>query len=259
MLETLPEFLGLSLTQLLASVAITLFAGLVKGAIGFAMPLIMISLLGSVMVPALALAALILPVTVTNLQQALRQGPREAWDSGWAYRRFILWMAVFIFVGAQMVLILPQGLLLGLLGVPVTLYALVQLAGRSLRITIRRRGRAEAGLGAVAGFYGGMSGVWGPPLLVYLISMNVEKRESVRIQGVVYMLGGLLLIAAHAQSGVLNAQTLPLSAALLVPALAGMWIGFRLQDRMDANRFRFWTLVLLAVSGLNLVRRAVMG
>jgi hypothetical protein len=55
---------------------------------------------------------------------------------------------------------------------------------------------------------------------------------------------------------VLNAQTLPLSALLVLPSLIGMWVGFRLHDRLDPARFRRWTLVILAVSGLNLLRRA---
>jgi hypothetical protein len=38
-----------------------------------------------------------------------------------------------------------------------------------------------------------------------------------------------------------------------------MLVGFRLQDRLDPVRFRWWTLVLLLLTGMNLCRRAVMG
>ncbi|MCS5601023.1 MAG: sulfite exporter TauE/SafE family protein, partial [Paracoccus sp.] len=61
---------------------------------------------------------------------------------------------------------------------------------------------------------------------------------------------------AHLASGVLNARTLPLSVLLVLPAFAGMLAGFALQDRLDVVQFRRWTLVLLVVTGLNLVRRA---
>jgi uncharacterized membrane protein YfcA len=44
-----------------------------------------------------------------------------------------------------------------------------------------------------------------------------------------------------------------------VPALAGLWLGFRLQDRMDQNRFRRATLIVLVVAGLNLIRRGLLG
>ena len=42
----------------------------------------------------------------------------------------------------------------------------------------------------------------------------------------------------------------------MLPAFAGMLAGFALQDRLDVVQFRRWTLVLLVVTGLNLVRRA---
>jgi uncharacterized membrane protein YfcA len=57
----------------------------------------------------------------------------------------------------------------------------------------------------------------------------------------------------------MNAQTLPFSAALVVPALIGMWIGFQVQDRIDQAAFRKATLVVLLVAGGNLVRRGLMG
>ena len=44
---------------------------------------------------------------------------------------------------------------------------------------------------------------------------------------------------------------------MVVPALLGMQLGFALQDRMDVVQFRRWTLVLLVLTGLNLIRRAL--
>jgi uncharacterized membrane protein YfcA len=38
-----------------------------------------------------------------------------------------------------------------------------------------------------------------------------------------------------------------------------MWIGGRLQDRIDQNGFRRLTLLVLLIAGLNLLRRALLG
>ena len=247
---------GLSPAAFWAAVAVTLFAGFVKGAIGFAMPLIMISAFSSFMPPTVALAGLILAALTTNVHQALRQGWRAAWDSVVTYRRLIGTTVVFIVISAQFVAVIPQALMLGLLGVPVILFAGVQLLGRSLALPIGHRTRAEYGLGAIGGLYGGISGVWGPPVIVYLLSIGAGKAETVRVQGVTFLIGAVTLFAAHLHSGVLNAVTLPFSAALVLPAAVGMWIGFRLQDRLDAARFRWWTLFLLLLTGANLLRRS---
>ena len=70
-------------------------------------------------------------------------------------------------------------------------------------------------------------------------------------------IGSVVLFIAHWRSGVVNAQTLPFSLFLVLPALVGLWLGFKAQDKLDAARFRRWTLIVLAITGLNLVRRAL--
>lgn len=248
---------GIDPLTLTLAVAITLFASVVKGAVGFGMPMILISGLASFMPANEALAALILPTVATNLVQATRQGLGAAGTTILEYRRLLATLCVVILMTAQLVPHLPQGVLLLALGLPIVAFALSQLGGWQLRFDARNRGRAEIGTGVIGGFYGGISGIWGPPTIALLVSLGVEKRENVRVQGVVYLVGALVLALAHTGSGVLNRQTLPLSVILSVPSLAGLSAGFAIQDRLDPRRFKHWTLVILALTGLNLIRRAL--
>lgn len=248
---------GHDLAILGLATAITVLAGMVKGAVGFAMPMIMISGLASFLPADQALAALILPTFATNLAQALRQGPAAALATTLEYRRLMITLCLVVAVTAQLVPVMPQALMLAMLGLPITTFAISQLAGWQARFDARNRGRAEVLAGAVGGFFGGISGVWGPPVIALLLSLDVEKRQNVRVQGVVYVIGSATLLAAHLGSGVANARTLPLSALLTLPALAGMLIGLAIHDRLDATRFRRWTLIILALTGLNLIRRAL--
>lgn len=248
---------GLPLQAFAAALAITVFAGFVKGAVGFAMPMIMISAFSSFLPPETALAGLILPTLFTNLSQAFRQGWRVAWGSVLAYRRFLIGTVVFIPISAQFVKLIPQDLFHLMLGAPIMGFALLQLLGKSLALRLEHRTRAEWALGVVGGLYGGLSGVWGPPLLVYLLSIKADKHEAVRVQGVVFLIGAVVLMAAHLRSGVLNGVTLPFSLALAVPAMIGLALGYAVQDRLDQTRFRRWTQVLLVVTGANLMRRSL--
>ena len=111
----------------------------------------------------------------------------------------------------------------------------------------------------VAGFLGGISGIWGPPTVMYLTALGTQKHEQMRAQGVIYGLGAVSLVGAHIGSGVLNAATWPLSAAMIVPALIGMFCGRQVMDRIDQVVFRRATLFVLLVAGLNLMRRALVG
>lgn len=244
---------------LLASLLVVLGAGFVKGAVGFAMPMILISGIGSFMPAEVAVAALILPTVVTNSVQALRQGLGHAFASFRKFWRFNLVLFVMILLSAQLVLLLPQAVLFTILGAPIVLFAVLQLVGWKPVIPQGFDRLAEFCVALLAGFFGGLTGVWGPPTILYLTALETPKAESVRVQGVIYMLGSLLLLGAHLKSGVLNAETVPYSALLVLPALIGQFIGFSVQDRMDQKLFRRMTLLVLAIAGLNLLRRGFFG
>jgi uncharacterized protein len=256
MMET---FFGpLPLSLWLVALIIAALGGLVKGVVGFAMPMVVISGLSSFIEPELALAGLILPTLVTNGAQALRQGMAPAVATARKFRVYLVAGGVVLVASAQLVRVLPISVMLGLIGIPVTLFALLQLAG--LRFTLeRQRADVEAGIGAIAGFVGGMSGVWGPPTVLYLTALHTEKTEQMRAQGVIYGLGSVALAGAHLGSGVLRAETMPLSLALIAPALLGQWLGGRILDRIDQVLFKRVTLAVLLLVGLNLIRRSLVG
>lgn len=248
---------GLPMWAFLLAAAVTLGAGFVKGAIGFAMPLIMIAVLPSFMPAQVALALLILPVLTSNLHQSLRQGLRPAVQSGLRFWRIISMTMLGILITAPFVVDLPQEVMFLLLGVAVLFFAGLQLSGWSPDIPPRARAPIELGAGLIGGLYGGISGVWGPPAIVYLLAAKVEKTEMVRVMSVIFAMGAVVLTLAHLRSGVLNAQTAVLSALMVIPAAAGMWLGYQAHDRMDPVRFKRWTLILLLLSGLNLLQRGL--
>jgi uncharacterized protein len=247
---------GLSPHEFAAALALTLFAGFVKGAVGFAMPLILVSGFAIFLPQDLALAGLILPTLVANISQAFRQGVGPARDTALTYRRFLIATVICIAISAPFADLIPRVAYLLLLGVPITIFAALQLMGRSLAIRLHHQVRAEWSLGVVGGLYGGISGIWGPPLLVFLLSTGADKLQMIRAQGVVFLIGSVALLVAHVGTGLANAQTMGFSAALCVPALIGLYAGYVVQDRLDQARFRRWTQGLLVLTGLNMVRLA---
>lgn len=246
-----PLELGLSL-------AVVALAGLVKGMVGFAMPMISIAGLSTFLPPEVALAGLIVPTLVTNIVQSLRQGVRAALASIRRFRLFALTVCVLIVFSAQLVRVLPDTVLFLVLGVPVALFTLLMILGVRFHVP-QQKPWIDVSVGAFAGFVGGMSGVWGPPTVLYLTAMDIPKAEHLRVQGVLYAIGAMLLLLAHTGSGVIRAETLPFSVLLVLPAMMGMWIGGRLQDRIDQATFRRATLLVLLLAALNLIRRGLMG
>lgn len=252
------HLIGLGTEIVLFALAVALLAGVIKGIVGFAMPMVIISGLSTVLDPQIALAGLIVPTVVTNGFQAFRFGWREVRETVSRFRVFLITGGVCLALSAQLVPQLDASTMLLIIGFPVTLFAVQQLFV-STPVARGASKRLEVLLGGVAGLVGGLSGIWGPPTVAYLTAIGTEKRQHMIAQGVIYGLGAVLLFGAHLGSGVLNAQTLPLSLALVVPGLVGMWLGSRISDRFEPKTFRRATLVVLVLGGLNLIRRGLLG
>ncbi len=244
--------------ELAVAFGVALLAGLVKGIVGFAMPMVLMAGLGMFLAPDLALAGLILPTLVSNGIQALRQGIGAALGS---VRRFGVFLGVglvFLLGSAQLVPVLSQSTMLLIIGLPVAGFAALQLVGFAWQLTMPSK-RIEVGLGAFTGFIGGMSGIWGPPTVMYLNALGTPKAEHLRVQGVIYGVGAVALLTAHLGSGVIRAETAPFSAVLVVPALVGMWIGARVQAKINQEGFRWAANIVLMLAGVGLVARGVFG
>lgn len=239
--------------------AIALLAGIVKGGVGFGMPMILMSGISTFYDPQVALAALILPTVLSNGMQTFRRGARQAVRVVWTFRVYIVVMLVFMVGAAQFTPHISQSAFLLIVGIPIVLLSLIQILGWRPVIAPAKRLLVELPVGIIAGITGGLAAIWGPPTTLFLTAIQTPKSDQLQIQGVIYGIGSIILFLAHLRSGILNAQTLTLSAMVCIPAFAGLMIGFWLHDRMDQKRFRTATLIVLMVAGLNLIRRGLVG
>jgi uncharacterized protein len=231
--------------------------GLIKGVVGVGLPLVGISLLGLVLDPRLVLAILVAPIVATNLRQSFATGlPREG------IRRFWPLIALFIVAtwgGALLLVQINTALLLAILGVIVVIFSALNLASPKLYLPPRHERWAGPTVGLAAGLLNGISTVNGPPLVMYLMSLRLEKDTFVAAYGLIALCGAIPLAISYAAVGVLGWRELWLSMLALIPVFVGMWAGERIRHRINPVLFQRVLLITLIVLGLNLIRRGVFG
>ncbi len=237
--------------------AVMFLGGFVKGVVGFALPMITISGVGSFMSVDMAVLALLIPGLVSNLWQGLRAGILSARGLLVKYWRVFLILPVVLAVAAQVFTRMSETALFVLLGVIVCTFALLELTGFRGKLS-GPTPKLEMVTAAASGITGGLSGVWGPPVMMYLMAKDIAKSEFVQTMGLVFLIGAIVLNLSHINSGLLNPVSAPFSALMLIPSLLGMWLGTRVQDRLDQTKFRRATLVVLLLAGMNLLRRGLM-
>ncbi|MEO0621017.1 MAG: sulfite exporter TauE/SafE family protein [Pseudomonadota bacterium] len=244
-----PEIVALALLAYL-------LAGTVKGTVGIGLPTASVALLSQAIEPKTAIALVVVPSIAANVWQVWRSG--DALGALRRYLPFILCLCCVIGVVSALVTArLAPETLMAALGCVVILFSVSNLAWRPPALPDRFDRAAQVTLGTVSGVIGGLTSIWAPTMVAYLLARRVPKDEFVRATGVMILLGNLPLGFGFAYSGMLTAETAVFSVLLILPALAGFALGERLRRLLDADRFRTVVLLFFLLVGLNLLRRAL--
>lgn len=240
----------------LALVALIFFvAGAAKGLLGIGLPTIAISLMSQVLDPRLAVLLTLGPILMTNLQQMIRAGGTLS-----ALRRYApFWVTLGICIAASATFaqgLSPRALLIAMAAV-VIVFTIAQLWLDPPPLPARFHTPAQIVAGAVAGLMGGVTAIWGPPVLIFLIAARVSKEEFVRAMGIILTLGAIPLVAAYAAHGSFRGSIAAISFALTIPAMLGFALGERFRHRIDPARFQRLVLWMFLLLGANMLRRAM--
>ena len=233
-----------------------LLAGLVKGVIGMGLPTVAMGLLALALPPAEAAAILVVPSLVTNVWQ-LMGGP----IFGALGRRLWPMMAGVVLgtvAGAGVLAGNVAGLAKIGLGIALIAYAVVGLAGIRLSVAARHEAWLGPLVGAITGLVTGATGVFVIPAVPYLQAIGLEKDELIQALGLSFTISTSALAIGLFRTGAFASPTAQLagSVAALVPALAGMFIGQMLRQRMSVETFRTVFFVGLLVLGVYLAGEA---
>lgn len=249
-------FAGLAPGLILGIVAAFLLAGTVKGTVGIGLPTAAVGVMSQFVDPRLAISLVVVPSLLTNAWQIVRSQ-----HFGRTLRRYWLYLACLVplngLVAATLAGSIPTEGLILVLGLVIAGFAVMSLtfAPPFLPERFDRAGQTVAGV--ASGFLGGLTAIWSPPMVTYLMARRIEKDEFVRASGTMVFMGTVPLVWGFWQSGVLTGPGAGLSALMIVPALAGFTLGEVLRRRLNADRFRRVVLLVFLAMGLNLVRRAL--
>ncbi len=231
-------------------------AGVVKGVVGIGIPMVSIALLSLAISVPQAVTLLPVPILVANTWQAFRGGRFKSSVS--RFRPLIVALGFGMIIGALLLKHVDDRVLQGIIGVAVMVFSITSMSTPELRLPSRAEGWVGAVTGALGGVLGGMSSLFGPPILMFLTSLHLPKDEFVAVVGTVYLLGGVFLLAALAGVRVMGPEELALSALATPPLLAGMVVGQWLRDRISQETFRQGLLITVMLIGASLLVRAVL-
>jgi len=239
----------------IAYVLLSLFlGGLLKGVVGLGLPLVSMPLLTFAVPLKTAVALVLVPIFVTNATQSFQGGLFRP-----TIRRFWPSMVVLIAVlsmAAQALVAVDEQILYTILGVTLISLTITLRYRPSVQVTPAQETWAAPLVGALGGALGGFTGIYGPPIMIYLACLRLKKTEFVAAVSQFFIAGNIGLAIGLFSFGGAGFGELLLSAAAAIPTLAGLWLGQRVHARLDESRFSAVLYVVYLATGASFLIRA---
>jgi uncharacterized membrane protein YfcA len=237
--------LELLTTDLITALMIAAVAGLMRGFAGVGSGMLMAPFFAVIFGP-VHTVAIIITMEIVVTAQLLP-----------SVRRHIDWSvvgvmgataAVFMPIGTWLLVSLDPALIARGIAVLVLVFSCILLTGWRYRGP--KRLPATLGVGALSGTLMGSTSLGNPPVMVYLLSSQ-DRAEVNRANFTGYFAITLMtLLVLMFLQGLLVWRPIQLAAILLVPFMAGAWIGSRLFRKSSELLYRRVALGLLVCAGL---------
>lgn len=229
--------------------------GLIKGALGVGTPLLTVPLMALVLPPQMAVALMAIPVVVANVWQAT-QARNVTVVVGRFWPTFLAILAG-TWLGVKILANIDDRMLLLVVGAAVIVFTLLQGSSYRLHIPARAEKPAGVGFGLASGVIGGVSSMFGPMLIIYLVSLrDFAKNEFVSSISFLYVGAVVPWTLTLIYFGILDGPMLMKSIAATVPVTVGLLLGQRLRHHISEQRFHKMVLAILLISGGTMIWRA---
>jgi len=245
----------MSTEHVLIALLIFLLAGIIKGVVGIGLPSASLSMLVQFVDPRAAIAMLLAPMLFSNIWQVYRGGRvRESFRILWP---FAVCCMLFTWLAARQVGRVAADPLVLLLGCTIVLFAVTSFLKPPPPVKKSIDRPLQVIAGSLAGILGGLTAIWGPPMIMYLLARRPTNEEFVRFTGFLFLLGSVPLFLGYWESGLLTTQLTLISLLMVIPTILGFSLGEQLRPRLNQDQFRILVLALFVIMGSNLIRRVL--
>ena len=209
-----------------------------------------VPLISFILPPTKAMMLLCFPVIITNfIQMDIKRGIND-------YRFFPMFITLFIgiLIGGKIILSLNVRTISIIIALTIIVFTFMNFLGLNLNsLKPKYEKKISIIIGFFSGILGGISTFYAPPIITFLVSLNLEKENFIRTTATMYFLASIPLYSSLVYHGLGNFYDLLFSLVITAPALLGQYFGTKIRVRISNAIFRKIILIILIIIGFSLL------
>ena len=240
----------LLLENLVLIVFAVFLGGIVKGSVGIGMSMFSVPIIAFILPPTKAMMLLCFPVIFTNfLQMDIKKGVGS-------FRFLPMFLALFLglFIGGKLILNLSLNFISISIAIVIIIFTSLNFFGINLKNLKKANEKIlSVIIGFFSGILGGLTTFYAPPIITFLISINLDKEFFIRTTATMYFFASIPLYSSMVYHGLGNYYDLTISLILVIPAIVGQFFGSKVRKKMSNEIFQKLVLIILIIIGFTLL------
>ena len=226
-------------------------AGTIKGTLGIGLPTASVTMMALFLHPKMALALVVFPILITNLRQFIRSSNHKVVTT-----RFRL-MAVVLFISLGMTTFFTARLesdqIRMVIGSAICIFCVTSLSFPDFELPEKFDPLFQGIFGFLSGVMGGLTSIWAPPLVIYLIGKKVDRETFIATTGFLFSVGSFPLLIGFILNGMMTFELGIFSILCIIPTILGFLLGEILRKKFSAELFKKTILFVFFSAGIRLI------
>jgi uncharacterized protein len=231
--------------------ALIVFAGaLLQGLAGFGGALVAMPFILLYAEPVWAAPVVVMCYTINRIPALFVLRKNLMWDHS------LLLLAAAVpgaFLGTYLLKSMEPGFIMKVLGTILILFSVYKILSPGTKLAFSKAWALPTGL--LSGVLGGAFGTDGPPVVVYAALQPWAKEQVVGMLQSFFLFANFIIVVSYGYHGLLSPSVLGTSVIAVPFAIAGIFLGLRINRGIGQRRFQIVLSVLIGVMGFILWMR----
>jgi uncharacterized protein len=237
--------------------ALGFFAGgIVKGVTGMGLPLVAVPIVALVLDMKGVLPMMTASFVLTNIWQVAETG--SVLRVGIRFWAMLVAIILGTWAGIALIAVADPRLVEAVLGATIILFVASSLSRWQPAVSAAVERWMSPVMGLATGVLGGLTGIFGPPLAIYFVALQLDRESFVGAMGVMLLPASFVFGASLWSHGLLGGEEAVASLLAVIPAVLGLLAGSWIRRRTSVALFRRILLAVLFVIGVKHLASALL-